>query len=54
MTQKHEVVKIEYKKEGRAFQFWLNGTLKETDNSFSKLMLKVKKYKLDWSPPEKN
>ena len=54
MKKSTETTFIEYKKEGRTFQFWLNGTLKETDNSFSKLMLKVKKYKLDWSPPEKN
>jgi mevalonate pyrophosphate decarboxylase len=48
MKKSIETVAIEYKKEGRTFQFWLNGTLKETDNSFSKLLLKVKKYKLDW------
>ena len=49
-----EIVKIEYKKEGRTFEFWLEGKLKETDSNIHKLMTKVKKYKLDWSPPEKN
>jgi len=54
MKKTTETVTIEYRKEGRTFQFLLNGILKETDNSFSKLLLKVKKYKLDWIPPEKN
>jgi hypothetical protein len=49
-----ETVLIEYKKEGRTFEFWLNGNLKETDSNFPKLLLKVKKYKLDWTSPEKN
>jgi len=49
-----ETTLIEYRKEGRTFQFWLNGTLKETDSNIHKLMMKVKKYKLDWTSPEKN
>lgn len=53
MKKTIEVVKIEYKKEGRTFEFWLEGKLKETDSNFQKLLLKVKKYKLDWTPPEK-
>jgi mevalonate pyrophosphate decarboxylase len=52
-TKKQETVQIEYKKEGRAFQFWLNGKLKETDNNIHKLMQKVKKYKLDWIEEKK-
>jgi len=52
MKKTTETVLIEYKKEGRTFEFWLEGKLKETDNSFSKLLLKVKKYKLDWSLKE--
>jgi len=49
-----ETVIIEYRKEGREFQFLLNGTLKESETNIHKLMTKVKKYKLDWTPPEKN
>jgi hypothetical protein len=52
MKKTTETVKIEYKKEGRTFEFWLEGKLKETDSNFQKLLLKVKKYKLDWSPKE--
>lgn len=52
--QKTEPTIIEYKKEGRNFEFWLNGILKEKDTNVHKLMTKIKKYKLDWSPPEKN
>jgi hypothetical protein len=54
MKKTTETITIEYRKEGRTFQFLLNGTLKETDSNIHKLMTKVKKYKLDWSPPEKN
>jgi hypothetical protein len=54
MKHKQEVVKIEYRKEGREFQFWLEGALKESDTNIHKLMTKVKKYKLDWTPAEKN
>jgi mevalonate pyrophosphate decarboxylase len=54
MKKPTETTLIEYKKEGRTFQFWLNGTLKETDSNIHKLMMKVKKYKLDWTPVEKN
>lgn len=53
MKKTTETTLIEYKKEGRKFEFWLNGILKETDSNFPKLLLKVKKYKLDWTSPEK-
>jgi hypothetical protein len=54
MKKPIETTLIEYKKEGRTFQFWLEGALKESDTNIHKLMTKVKKYKLDWTPAEKN
>jgi mevalonate pyrophosphate decarboxylase len=42
------VTKIEFKKNSRAFEFWLEGKLKETDSNIHKLMQKIKKHKLDW------
>ena len=40
------MIKIEYKQNGKYYEFWMNGELKEKASEFSNLMQKVKKYKI--------
>ena len=40
------VVKIQYKQNGKYYEFWLDGELKEKAAEISTLMQKVRKYKL--------
>ena len=40
------MIKIEYKQNGKYYEFWLDGELKEKAAEISTLMQKVKKYKI--------
>ena len=40
------MIKIEYKQNGKYFEFYLNGELKEKATDISNLMQKVRKYKI--------
>jgi mevalonate pyrophosphate decarboxylase len=40
------MIKIEYKQNGKYFEFWLDGELKEKAAEISTLMQKVRKYKI--------
>jgi mevalonate pyrophosphate decarboxylase len=39
-------IKIQYKQNGKYYEFWLDGELKERASEVSTLMQKVKKYKI--------
>ena len=40
------MIKIEYKQNGKYYEFWLDGELKEKALEISALMQKVRKYKI--------
>ena len=42
------MIKLEYKQNGKYFEFWLDGELKEKAAEFSALIQKIKKYKLSY------
>jgi hypothetical protein len=45
-TKDNSVTKLAYKQEGKYYEFWIDGELKERATEFSTLMQKVKKYKI--------
>ena len=40
------MIKIQYKQNGKYYEFWLDGELKEKATEISTLMQKVRKYKI--------
>ena len=42
----NSIIKLQYKLNGKYYEFWMDGELKEKALEFSTLMQKVKKYKI--------